>query len=88
MNKTNFRSVSFVICFSKMFEKLHCDHLLDFFNTFVSKSAFRKGYSCETALIKMIEDWRKCLSEYKIVAAMLIDLSKAFDCLSHRVLLA
>ena len=51
-------------------------------------SAFRKGYSCETVLIKMIEDWRKCLSEHKIVAAMLIDLRKAFDCLPHRLLLA
>ena len=62
----------------------------DFFNKVVSKflSAFRKGYSCETVLAKMIEDWRKCLSEHKIVAAMLIDLSKAFDCLPHRILLS
>ena len=36
----------------------------------------------------MIEDWRKCLSEHKIVAAMLIDLNKAFDCLPNRPLLA
>ena len=70
--------------------RLPLDQLLDFFNKVVSKflSAFRKGYSCETVLIKMIEDWRKCLSEHKIVAAMLIDLSKAFDCLPHRLLLA
>ena len=62
MNKTNFRPVSILVCFSKVFEKLYCDQLLDFFNKVVSKflSAFRKGYSCETVLIKMIEDWRKC----------------------------
>ena len=90
MNKTNFRPVSILVCFSKVFEKLYCDQLLDFFNKVVSKflSAFRKGYSCETVLIKMIEDWRKCLSEHKVVAAMLVDLSKAFDCLPHRLLLA
>ena len=87
MNKTNFRPVSILVCFSKIYEKLYCDKLLDFFNKVVSKfiSAFRKVYSCETVLIKMIEDWRKCLSEHKIVAAMLIDLSKAFDCLPHRL---
>ena len=51
-------------------------------------SAFRKGNNCETVLIKIIEDWRKFLSEHKIVAAMLIDLSKVFDCLPHRLLLA
>ena len=90
MNKTNFRPVSILVCFSKVFEKLYCDQLLDFFNKVVSKflSAFRKGYSCETVLIKMIEDWWKCLSEHKVVAAMLVDLSKAFDCLPHKLLLA
>ena len=90
MNKTNFRPVSILVCFSKIFEELYCDQLLDFFNKVVSKflSAFRKGYSCETVLIKMIEDWRKCLSEHKVIAAMLVDLSKAFDFLPHRLLLA
>ena len=46
MNKTNFRPVSILVCFSKIFEKLYCDQLLDFFNKVaVSKflSAFRKG---------------------------------------------
>ena len=90
MNKTNFRPVSILVCFPKIFQKLFCDQLLDFFNKVVSKflSAFRKVYSCETVLITIIEHWRKCSSEYKIVAAMLIDLSKAFDCLPHRLLLA
>ena len=77
-------------CFWKFFEKLYCDQLLDFFNKVVSKFlfVFRKGYSWETVLIKMIEDWTKCLSEQKVVAAMLVDLSKAFDCLPHRLVLA
>ena len=36
----------------------------------------------------MIETWRKCLDENKIVGAALMDLSKAFNCLPHELLLA
>ena len=31
----------------------------------------------------MIETWRNCLDEKKIVGTPLMDLSKAFNCLSH-----
>ena len=36
----------------------------------------------------MIETWRKCLDENKIVGATLTDLSKAFNCLPHVLLVA
>jgi hypothetical protein len=52
-----------------------------------SLSAFRSGYGCQTALLKIIEDWKKSLDENKFVAAILMDLSKAFDCLPHKLLI-
>ena len=36
----------------------------------------------------MIEAWRKCLDDNKVVGAILMDLSKAFDCLRPDLLLA
>ena len=36
----------------------------------------------------MIETWRKCLDESKIVGETLTDLSKAFNCFSHDLLVA
>ena len=36
----------------------------------------------------MIETWRKCLDENKIVGATLMDLSKALNCLPHELLVA
>jgi hypothetical protein len=50
-------------------------------------SAFRSGYGCQTALLKIIEDWKNTLDQHKFTAAILMDLSKAFDCLPHDLLL-
>jgi hypothetical protein len=47
----------------------------------------RPGFGCQTALLKIIEDWKKALDDSKFIAAILMDLSKAFDCLPHNLLL-
>ena len=90
MSKKTFRPVSILPCISKIMESIYCDQLREFFDDILSDylAAFRKGYSCEAVLIRLIEDWKIALDDRQVVGAMLIDLSKAFDCLPHRLLLA
>ena len=58
-------------------------------STFSSKmSGFLKGHFYATALIKLTDDWRRALDEKKDVGVATIDLSKAFDCICHNLLLA
>ena len=49
---------------------------------------FREGHSTQHALIRLIEKWRKCLDKSGIVGTILMDLSKAYDCLPHDLLIA
>jgi len=38
-------------------------------------------------LARLLEDWRSALDNHKYIGAILMDLSKAFDCLPHGRLL-
>jgi len=88
LEKGNYRPVSILPTISKIFERAINTQLTKFFdqhfNTYLS--AFRPGYGCQTTLLKIIEDWKRALDENKYVASVLMDLSKAFDCLPHDLL--
>ena len=90
LNKNNFRPISILPCVSKLFERVYNDQMVEYFCKVISKFlvAFRKGYSCETILLKMVEDWKEALDIKRIVGAMPVDLSKVFDWLPLRLLLA
>ena len=88
--KTNYRPVSVLPIPSKIFEKVLFEQLScyfdEIFNNFLC--AFRKGYGCQTTLLRLLEDWRQALDNKEYTAAILMDLSKAFDCLPHEILLS
>ena len=44
---------------------------------------YRPGYNCEQVLIAFISLWKKALDENIFFGAVMMDLSKAFDCLPH-----
>ena len=49
---------------------------------------FRKGYSVINSLLPITEKWRKSLDAGQAFGALLTDLSKAFECLPHELLIA
>jgi len=86
-DKENYRSISILPNLSKVYERLMYD---PFFNTMFSSSqcGFRKGFNAEQCLIHMVEKWRKHLDTGGHGVALLTDLSKAFDCIDHQLLIA
>ena len=49
---------------------------------------FRKGYSTQDCLLAMVENCKKALDQGKEYGALLTDLSNAFDCLTHDLIVA
>ena len=90
LRKENYRPISILNTFSKVFERYILEELTPFFNVTMSQflSAYRKNFSCQNVLLRLIEQWRQHLDSNKVVGAILMDLSKAFDCLPHDLLIA
>ena len=90
LNKDNYRSVNLLPVMSKILERILYDQIYEYMTPLFHRhlSGFRKKHSCQDVLIKMTEDWRKSLDEGLDVGVVAIDLSKAFDCMPHGLLLA
>ncbi len=89
MMKTNYRPVSILSVFSKVFEVIIAEQLMDFFSNIFNDMlcAYRKKYGCEHVLLKVIDSWKNALDSNKFAGTILIDLSKAFDCVPHGLLI-
>ena len=88
--KQNYRPISILPTVSKMFERVLYNQISSYMETYFSPylCGFSKGYSTQDCLLSMIEKWRKSLDKREKAAAILTDLSKAFDSLKHSLLIA
>ena len=90
LDKTNYRPVSILSALSKIFERLLFYQLNTYINPNLSmyQCGFRKNMSSQNSLLFMLEKWRKSIDNKGKAGVLLTDLSKAFDCLSHDLLIA
>ena len=74
-----------------MFEKIALSQInfhIEKYNLHAKQQpGYRKNHSCETALVKTIDDMQRMISEGNLVAVILLDLSAAFDAVDHKILI-
>ncbi len=90
MLKENYRPVSVLPALSKVVEGVFVDQLSEHFqqqqHLSPCVSGFRKGSDCQGVLIHFSESVKHHLDNGEVADALLIDLSKVFDCFPHDLL--
>jgi hypothetical protein len=87
----NYRPISVLSVFSKLFEKLIYNRMLKFVNKYkllaACQDGFRSAHSTSHAIIDLINSVTWHIGADDKVAGLFIDISKAFDSLNHTILL-
>ena len=88
-DKQNYRPISTLSNFSKVFERLLHSQISQFMEPKFSKllTGFPKNHNTQHALLKMIETWKAKLNTGCKIGALIMDLSKAFYTLNHDLLI-
>ena len=90
VNPHEYRPISVLPCISQVFEKHICNQRQEFFNKtnvlLSTQSGFKKGHSCQTALLHLVNKWVTELDKGNMVGTLFLDLSKAFDFVNHDLL--
>ena len=90
LDKANYRPVSILPLISKVYERLIYNQLSEYSESFLSHilCGFRKAHSTQHAFFKLLQSWQKELDNRGFVGTILMDLSKAYDCIPHELLIA
>lgn len=87
----NHRPIALLPNFSKIFEKIIYNRILSFFtkNNILNTNqfGFQKGKNTTLAIFKVLRRIWTDIQKKKTAVGLFIDLSKAFDCVSHKILL-
>ena len=91
-DRSNYRPISILPTISLIFERHVSSHLRHYLESnnllYKRQSGFRSNHSCQTALIKILDDWYSAIDNKKFVGTLFLDLSKAFDLVDHKILVS
>ena len=87
----NYRPISIIPVLARVCEKIAAGQLYEYCDRRSvippEQCGFRRQSSCEMALLYAIGEWIASIDAGKMVGALPIDLSKAFDCAPHQLLI-
>ena len=87
----NNRPVSLLSCLSKVCEKVALNQLMTFLESkhrlSTEQSGNKRFHLTETSLIETTNVIFEAIDKQKVIAVVLLDMSKAFDSLNHEILL-
>ena len=88
----NYRPISLLSNFSKFFEKVIYNRLVEFAEKhdilYRCQFGFRKNHSTSHALIHLVNKIASAIDQHETKVGVFLDLSKAFDTLNHQILFA
>lgn len=90
-SESNSRPISLLPILSKVMERIMYEQIQLYFlknNLFTDfQHAYKEKHSTTTALTQMVDDWYDDLEQKKLIGAIFLDFSAAFDILDHELLL-
>ena len=87
----NYRPISILSSLSKILENLMYARLIDHLTMnrilIPQQFGFRKNCSPQNAILTLLDKITQALDEKQVAIGLLLDLSKAFDCINHQIVL-
>ena len=90
LDKENYRPVSMSPFLSRIYERAISNQLREYMQNFLNRilCGFRRAHSFQHALFKLLQAWQRKLDISGNIGTILMDFSKAYNCMPHDLLIA
>ena len=90
LDKLSYRLVSILPLLSKVYERIIYNQLSQHPEQFINSilCGFCEAHNTQHPFFKLLHSWQRELDSGSFVGTILMDLSKAYDCISHELLIA